>query len=292
MDVFRKLVNTLNKYPYNKFISKFVYKLVSHMKDGPLKTQYGYFIDFRNTTFYPTELRKLVVTGSYERALFKIIEELVTSEDWVIDVGGYEGYISLLLWQTVGGGGRVFVVEPNPENLPFIHNNIQLNNATNIDVIAKAISSERSKMPFFCIPNSGVNGSLLLFSYVVKDKVEKIEVEVDTLDNLFGNLKRLDFLKIDTEGNELEVLLGAQKILSHHKPNICFEVSLTFRAYLEHSVDSLLNILRNHGYELFVPKGRVLCEYKCLDERIVNLFAVHSIRKSELLEKGIIHLED
>ena len=289
MDVFRTLVTTLNKYPYNKFISKVVYKLVSHVKDGPLKTQYGYFIDFRNTTFYPTELRKLVVTGSYERALFKMIEGLVNSDDWVIDVGAYEGYISLLLWQTVKGD-RVFVVEPNPENLSFIYNNIQLNKATNVDVIAKAVSSERSKMPFFCIPNSGVNGSLLLLSYAAKDKIEKIEVEVDTLDNLFGNLKRLDFLKIDTEGNELEVFLGAQKILSHHKPHICFEVSLTFWSYLKDSVDSLLNILKNHGYELFVPKGRVLCEYKCLDERIVNLFAVHSIRKSELLEKGIIHL--
>ena len=90
-------------------------------------------------------------------------------------------------------------------------------------------------MPFYCSDDSGAWGSLIPFSYRAEET--PVDVEVETLDNLFGSLKGVNFLKVDTEGNELEVFLGAEEILSHHKPHLCFEVSLTCWAYLERSVD-------------------------------------------------------
>jgi len=184
----------------------------------------------------------------------------------------------------------VFAIEPNPENIPFLSRHILLNSASNVEVIGKAIGSNKARMPFYCSQDAGAWGSLIPFSYFpsVQLREKRVEVEVETLDNLFGDLKRLDFLKVDTEGNELEVFLGAQQVLSRYKPHICFEVSLTFWAYLEHSIDSLFVLLRNHGYELLVLKQGHLCEYKWLDERVINMFALHSSRKSELRRHGII----
>jgi len=140
-------------------------------------------------------------------------------------------------------------------------------------------------MNFYCSAGIGAKASLIPFSYFSGDK---IEVEVDTLDNLFGDLQRLDFLKVDTEGNELQVFSGGRQIISRHKPHICFEVSLTFWAHLEQSVDKLFNFLRDLGYKLFVLKNDKLYPYKWLDKRIVNMFAVHESRVSELTKRGIV----
>jgi len=116
---------------------------------------------------------------------------------------------------------------------------------------------------------------------------EHIDVDVDTLDNLLRNIERVDFLKVDVEGNELDVFVGAQEILSRHKPLIYFEVSLTFWSYSENTVESLFNILKEQGYELFMlVKGR-LRKYTWLNERITNMFAIHVSKKSELCEKGV-----
>jgi FkbM family methyltransferase len=254
------------------------------MKDGPVKTRHGYLIDFKHTGPFATSIRKSVISGRYERNYLNIIRKLVNFNDYVVDIGAHEGYISLFLSRIVGGEGKVFAVEPNPENLVFLNRNIKLNSATNTEVIKKAIGKEKGKMLFYCSADAGANGSLIPFSYFPQDQ---IEVDVDTLDNLLGGTERINFIKIDTEGNELNVFLGAQQILLQHKPHICFEVSLTYWAYLESSVDSLFNFLKKHGYELFVLKKDRLCEYKWLDERIINMFAIHISRKSDLFEKGI-----
>jgi FkbM family methyltransferase len=182
-------------------------------------------------------------------------------------------------------GGGVYAVEPNPENIEFLHSNIKLNPEVNIKVIEKAVSDEKGRMHFYCSSDAGANGSLIAFSYFSENR---IEVEVDTLDSLFGNLERLDFLKIDTEGNELKVLMGARQLLERCRPKICFEVSLTFWAYMEQSVDVLFKLLRDQNYELFVLKGTHLQPYQWLDDRIVNMFALHTSCIKELTSSGVI----
>ena len=147
------------------------------------------------------------------------------------------------------------------------------------------MSNEKGRTHLYCSPDAGANGSLIPFSYFSENR---IEVEVDTLDSLFGNLERLDFLKVDTEGNEPKVFMGAHQLLKRCRPQICFEVNLTFWAHLEQSVDMLFDFLRDLNYELFVLKGMQLQPYQWLDDRIVNMFALHTSRIKELTSCGII----
>ena len=109
------------------------------------------------------------------------------------------------------------------------------------------------------------------------------------MDDLFGNLERLDFLKIDTEGNELNVLHGSKNIIQKHLPHICFEVSLTFWSYFEKSVESLFGFLEDLDYELFVLNAGRLQKYIWLNERIMNMFAVHESKIDELRNRGVIN---
>jgi len=134
-----------------------------------------------------------------------MLGRIINQGDWVVDIGAHEGYVSLFLSATVGPGGRVFAVEPNPENVALASRNIELNRCSNTELIETAVGDRRGRTSFYCSPDAGANGSLINFSYFQN---ERIEVDVRTVDDLFGGLERLDFLKIDTEGSELEVLFG------------------------------------------------------------------------------------
>jgi len=276
----------MNMIPNNRLITKVIDKIVAFMPvpEGPVLTSYDYLIDFKKTGPM-TDLRKSVVFGTYEREDFEMIKRLVNPGNIVIDVGANEGFVSLWLSKLIGATGGVYAIEPNPENLFFLYNNIELNKATNIKVIEKAVSDQKAKMPFFCSPNSGAWGSLTNFSYFPG---ESINVEVDTLDYLFGDLQQLDFLKVDTEGNELKVFLGARQVLSRHRPHICFEVNLTFWAHNNRSVDEMFNCLYDLGYKLFILDGQHLRPYEWLNARVVNIFAIHTSRIIELGKRNIV----
>ena len=279
------LVKALNSFPYHPFLAKVIFKVADYLPDGPVMTRNNYLIEYKKTGKNMTALRKGVISGSYERDDFEIIRQLVNPGNTVIDVGANEGYVTLWIANIVGREGSIFSIEPNPENLVFLLNNVRLNQATNIQVIEKAISDQKGKMHFFCSPDSGAWGSLIDFSFFSKCG---IEVEVDTLDGLFGDLQRIDLIKIDTEGNELKVLLGSKKLLERHKPHICLEVNLTFWSHHHDSVDTLFNYLYEVGYELFVQDGIKLIRYEWLNERIMNMFALHSSNVPELTARGII----
>ncbi len=282
----KKIVSLLMRFPQNYGTQRLLAKLLCQIQEGPIKTGYGYAIDFRETGVSATAMRRQVIAGTYERPFFDLITQCLEPGNVAVDVGAHEGFLTLLMSKKVGKDGSVFAVEPNPENLAFIKSNINQNHESNIAVIEKAVSNKKSKMDFFCSPDMGANGSLIHFSHFAEDR--SIKVEVDTLDNIFKDFKRIDFLKVDTEGNELEVFQGAEQILCNQKPLICFEVSLTFWTYFERSVEALFDIFRNRGFELFVAKGNKLCPYDVLDERILNLFAVHSSQKSALIDKGVV----
>jgi len=101
----RKLIGGLQRLPYNSATAKVIHKLLNYVQDGPIKTRDGFLIDFKKTGVYPTGLRKLVISGSYEREYFEMIRRLVNLGDYVADVGAHEGYVTLLMSKAVGGEG-------------------------------------------------------------------------------------------------------------------------------------------------------------------------------------------
>jgi len=109
----------------------------------------------------------------------------------------------------------------------------------------------------------------------------EINVQTQTLDNFCLNAKieNIDVLKIDTEGNELNVLKGAKRLLSENRINIIYtEISETKRNFFEKE-KSIINFLNSYNFELKrkyqIKSFSFLSELKGTDNLFVNKNIIH-----------------
>ena len=142
------------------------------------------------------------------------------SGDIVVDVGAHIGLYSLIAAKRVGPGGKVIAIEPDPENFKILRKNILLNRSKNIEALECAAYSAREKLKLF-LPE--LEQGRTIFNTVMQDRAKTsinfLEVEANTLDNILEskNITEVNWMKIDVEGAELEVLKGAVNTLSSNK---------------------------------------------------------------------------
>jgi FkbM family methyltransferase len=159
---------------------------------------------FRPFTWDHEGIKEIYGSGEYEK-LFRIHEG-----DVVIDVGAHIGIFAVKAARLVGGKGVVVAIEPDRENYSFLMANKKINNLKNVIPVCGALSDYRGKARLYswkCM----VGG----YSIVEKHSSHYVEVPVFTLDHLATQLGlvEVDFVKIDAEGAELEVLQGSKRTL-------------------------------------------------------------------------------
>ena len=125
-----------------------------------------------------------------------------------VDVGAHVGYFSLLLSTLVGEGGRVYAVEPAEQNLDLLRKNIAANERSNVVVLPFAAGKERRERTFNVTGFSWTHGFYDHPEEAVVATATILEVPLD--DELAGPV---DFVKIDVEGAELEVLEGMRRVV-------------------------------------------------------------------------------
>jgi len=202
---------------------------------------------------------------SRERSTMELFARLIAPGDFVIDIGGHIGYITLYLASLVGERGKVVVFEPGPNNLPYIRANVQ-GHAT-IDLVEKAASDLVGPALFYIENLTGQNNSLLShyavfeanarFSGISGDTMT-VEVDCTTVDD-FLETERLpipSLIKIDVEGAELAVLTGMTVLL--RKPGVALMVEVTEQK------QSVFDFLTDRGYVLFNERKCRLSEASSL----------------------------
>lgn len=168
---------------------------------------------------------ELLFKGIHEPMTTKVFKQILKQGDAVIDVGANIGYFTLLSSKLVGWRGIVHAFEPSPDNMDILIHNIKLNKLENIQLYQIAASNKTGRMTFYTSSTESARHSLIQ----TKEHNGSTTVEVNKLDDVLGSNFNVSLLKTDTEGNELAVLQGAEKIILNSK-DIVLIVEINFNA--------------------------------------------------------------
>lgn len=196
-------------------------------------------------------LERESLTGTYDRGLSRYINCFVRPDDVCIDGGANVGLVTLLMAKTVGGGGRVYAVEPGDVYLERLRKNLELNPslAGVVRIMPVGLSDREGMLLWSPDPNAPYNAWFMPFVEVPVDSA--VSLPVTTLDALARSegLNRLDFVKLDLEGMELWALRGASEVLARYRPAVLFESLEMWR-----NTRGLTDVFRQIG-ELLVEAG-------------------------------------
>jgi FkbM family methyltransferase len=151
--------------------------------------------------------------GSYEFTKRRLFEKIVTENSVVFDIGAHAGFYTLLSSVLVGPHGKVFAFEPLPANLKFLHEHLRINKINNVKVIEAAVADCSGTGQF----EENLNSSMGRIS-----NTGNLKINLVRLDDMYhnGEIPPPDFIKIDVEGGEIQVLEGAKNLLSMASPTI------------------------------------------------------------------------
>lgn len=191
--------------------------------------------------------RTLLWYGFYEKDSILTWEKLIGRDSVVFDIGANIGYYTLIAAHKATNGS-VHSFEPVPVNFQALEKNISLNKLTNVIANACGISNVQSLEKYYVssIDNSGMSGMKPAANF--SGQVETIKTI--TLDDYSRehDLKRLDFIKIDIEGNELNALLGMNQVLEKFKPVIFIELVQEHLVKFDTNIAAVYSFLRSHDY--------------------------------------------
>ena len=186
---------------------------------------------------------ELAVEGVHEPRLTAALRQLLRPGMVVADVGANIGYFALLAARRVSPGGKVIALEPFPESYCLLVKNVRANGLANVVPLQVAAGDaarcatlhvyEKANWNRLGAPGPGVLGA--------------VPVQVEALDILLSAERRVDLVRMDVEGAEYEVLLGARGILTRDLPYLVIEVHRQLLG--EVSYRRLRELLLDLGYD-------------------------------------------
>jgi FkbM family methyltransferase len=181
----------------------------------------------------------LIIGKEYNPKGFEIKEK-----DIVIDIGAHIGIFSLFAARQARKG-KVLAYEPSSQNFSLLQRNIKLNKANNVIAYRSAVSKHNNKIRLY------LSDYAVLFN-IFDRSLEYEEVQSTTLVNIFkrNNLARCNFLKIDCEGAEYEILMTTSSLTLKKIDKIVFE----YHERKGVELGDLLDFLENNSFEIIYNK--------------------------------------
>jgi FkbM family methyltransferase len=197
-------------------------KFAYYCLNKPKHTNYELLVGKEKVAFKTTFKEVSLVTNE---ALYFIVPDFnyyqhfykVKTNDVVLDAGANCGHLSIFFSKLVGKNGIVYAFEPDIFNIERIEKNLQLNNdlSDNIKIEELLLWNENKLIDFY---EAGTVGSSAVW---IPDSDKCVQKEAVRIDDwvIKNNIKKLDFIKMDIEGAEIEALGGCVKTIENLKPN-------------------------------------------------------------------------
>ncbi|KAI0912705.1 FkbM family methyltransferase [Ustulina deusta] len=202
-------------------------------------------IEFEKTSCYAMsqDEAKFIYKEIFEDGCYDVSN--LSEAPFVIDVGANIGMFSLYLKQKFPSS-KILAFEPAPETYNILRRNLELHNISDVEAFPWGLASEESIQQLTYFPNLPEHGR-----EVAKQGfggAQQVDVKIERLSNILNShpeFTRIDFLKIDVEGAELEVLRGLDDAHWSLVHNVALE---TWDA--SGVRDEIENLLKSKGFTL------------------------------------------
>jgi len=196
------------------------------------------------------DMMPLLSYGTHEPLTTKELCGLLSNGDVAVDVGAYVGWYAIHFSKAVGGTGKVFAFEPNPTVFPILIKNLEVNGCKNCRAFNLAVSNS--------------NGALHLEVHPIRadrSRVVKafeggvVKVQSISLDEFLPQLTdKVDLIKVDVEGIEVNVLEGCKNIIKQQLPKLFIEFHPEVLRYGERFAKLLRLLDSTYTLQFFLPR--------------------------------------
>ena len=190
--------------------------------------------------------------GAYEPAVNNLISTILKTGDIAVDVGANVGIHTLTMASIVSNSGKVLAFEPHPFIFNRLINNLRINNINWVEPFKLGVADKKCSL---CL-NSFDNLSANQGTSFVTDEAEEanfFKIDLICLDDFLMDkeIRKLNFIKIDVEGYDLKVILGAFKTIDKFKPIIIFEYVKNDNQ-CNQDWDIVVSFFESQSYRLFL----------------------------------------
>lgn len=217
-------------------------------------------------------LSRIILRDRYSREPeMDALEGLIVPGDVVADVGANAGSYTKQFSSLVGPQGRVYSFEPIPETFEVLQQVVRRAGLENVSIFQIALGPHARHGRMVIPQEDGFTGYYLAHFAKPDEAGNVVGVTVRAFDGLTKDqgIDRLDFIKCDVEGSELDVLYGSADLILRFKPGWLIEVS---RATSEEVFEFLVH---RHGYQAYVYSGGLVPTRMYRDKEYSNYFFVH-----------------
>jgi FkbM family methyltransferase len=178
-----------------------------------------------------------------------------------LDVGAFHGIYSIIAAMRLGAEGRVVAFEPSPRDRRRLQLHLRCNKLRSVIVEHFAVAAGNGVASLVTVLDGYTNMSSLR-PPAIDYRVKQVPVRTISLDDyLAGNkIDKVDLIKVDAEGGEIEIFKGADSLLSRLRPVVICEVLDKVTRPWGYPAREIVGCLRAYDYEWFdiFPDGVVL----------------------------------
>jgi FkbM family methyltransferase len=255
--LWRKVLNSVEKMPVEQIVISGK-KTVLQYLDGCK------FCISRSKT---SNSRTLLACADYETHETELLKKIIKPGFVVIDAGASFGWFAIHFAKWVGCEGKVYAIEPVEESFRELKENVALNDCRNVEMLHQAVGNGSGLIDFY-VPGIDL-GSGAASRYL--DMGKKLSVQLTTLDAVVKQygIEKVDFIKMDIEGGELELLRGAQTLLMACRPSALVEIVDIHCKRFGHTPYDVYSFLVQLGYtaRFISPSGDLV---ECDSARLRN----------------------
>jgi FkbM family methyltransferase len=239
--------NWLARRTVNKKVSSFWCKLIP---PEYLYPKNSYRVVKINGAMYKLDISNVVDHGAFWGFQDKTISFFLSQFDkryTIFDVGANIGIISV---SAAERSKQVISIEPDKTNFARLTENLGLNNITNVTTLNIGLGSRKEVKKLYKVVESNPGMNRIIDGEL---DLPYNEIQIETLDSIAQtlNISKIDVIKIDTEGYEMNILKGSNYCIDKFKPAMMLEVDNSLLQAQSSSAVELLSFIKEKGYNIY-----------------------------------------